>query len=246
MPSKLSLELEQLKPRIPLSNKGTYSEFVRLMHLPLPFCVLAFATIGAALSERVYLDRLVLTYAGILLGLCLCAYSLDELNGRPYHTNFSDRTLWVMAAVGITGAFAVGVYLALTVSAYVLILAALATFFIFSYNLELFDGRFHNAGWFGLSWGGISTFGGYYVQALNLSLSALLVSAMASVFSVGILHLTHKFRPRELSKNLKGKSRAADLVKYTRQTRRIAWTIAKIECYAMILLALGLIIQKLI
>lgn len=57
-------------------------DFVKLMRVPLPFCVLAFATIGAAFSQRVYLDRLILTYVGILLALCLGAYSLDELHGR--------------------------------------------------------------------------------------------------------------------------------------------------------------------
>ncbi len=214
------------------------------MHLPLPFCVLAFATVGAALSERVYLDRLALTYVGVLLALCLGAYSLDELHGRPYHTQFSDRTLWVMAAVGIAGAVLVSVYLALMVSVYILILAAIATFSIFSYNLELFRGRFHNAGWFGLSWGGVSTLGGYYVQSVTVDLSAVLVSAMASVLSIGILYLTHKFRPQELSRVMGGQIPQSDLVVYSRQTRKIAWVIVKMECYSMILLALGLIIPK--
>jgi hypothetical protein len=215
------------------------------MHLPLPFCVLAFATVGAALSERVYLDRLALTYLGILLGLCLGAYSLDELHGRPVHTGFSDMTLRLMAGVGIIGAVLVGIYLALTVSIYILILAVLGSFFVFSYNLELFDGRFHNAWWFGLSWGGISTLGGYIVQAATLDVPSFLVSAMASVFSVGIIYLTHKFRPRELSKRLEGKIQMSDLLEYSRQSRKITWAIVKIECYAMILLAIGLILRKL-
>lgn len=215
------------------------------MHLPLPFCVLAFATIGAALSERVYLDRLALTYVGILLALCLGAYSLDELHGRPYHTQFSDRTLELIAAVGISGAILVSLYLAMTVSVYIMILAVLATFLIFSYNLELFDSRFHNAGWFGLSWGGISTLGGYYIQAVTLNPSSLILSAMTSVFSVGILYLTHKFRPQELSKAMQDQILKSDLVTFSRQARKISWMIVKIECYAMILLALGLIIPKL-
>ena len=228
-----------------MKHSGLWVDFVRLMHLPLPFCVLAFATIGAALSERVYPDRLASTYIGILLALCLGAYSLDELHGRPYHTNFSDRTLWFMAALGITSAGIVAIYLAMRVSVYIMILAALTSFFIFAYNLELFGGRFHNAAWFGVSWGGSSTLAGYYVQAATIDLSSLIVSGMASLLSVGILYLTHKFRPRELSKRLDGKIQMSDLVEYSRDTRRIAWTVARIECYSMVLLALGLIIPKL-
>jgi hypothetical protein len=229
-----------------VKHSGLWVDFVRLMHLPLPFCVLAFATIGAAVSERVYPDRLALTYVGILLALCLGAYSLDELHGRPYHTKFSDRTLWSMAAVGMASASIVAIYLAMTVNVYIMILAALASFFVFSYNLELFGGKFHNAAWFGLSWGGISTLAGYYVQAATINLSSLMVAGMASLLSVGILYLTHKFRPRELSKRLGGNIQMSALVEYSRDTRRIAWTVARIECYAMVLLAIGLIIPKLI
>lgn len=216
------------------------------MHLPLPFCVLAFATIGAALSERVYLDRLALTYVGILLGLCLGAYSLDELHGRPNHTRFSDGALRFASTVGISSAALVGIYLAISVSPYVLILSAIACFFIFAYNLELFSGKFHNATWFGLSWGGLSTFGGYYVQSTTLTISSLAVSAMASLMSVGILYLTHKFRPAEFSKKFAGTIPQTDLVNYSRQARRVGWTVVKIECYSMVLLAVGLILPKIL
>lgn len=229
-----------------MKQKGLREDFVHLMHLPLPFCVLAFATIGAALSDHIYLDRLALTYVGILLPLCLGAYSLDELHGRPYHTQFSDKTLWLMTGLGIAGGAVVGIYLAILVSQYVLILAALATFFIFAYNLEPFSGRFHNAAWFGVSWGGLTTFSGYYVQAATLNVSSLVISAMASLFSVGILYLTHKFRPLELSKKLGDKIPQSDLRDYSRHTRKLAWTVVKIECYSMVLLALGLIIPKII
>ncbi len=216
------------------------------MHLPLPFCVLAFATIGAALSERVYLDRLALTYAGILLALCLGAYSLDELRGRPNHTRFSNGALRFASAVGISTAALIGIYLAIAVSPYILILLAVACFFIFAYNLELFSGKFHNSTWFGISWGGLSTFGGYYVQSTALTISSLMVCAMASLLSVGILYLTHKFRPAELSKKFDGTVSASDLINYSRHARRVGWTVVKIECYSMVLLAVGLILPKIL
>jgi hypothetical protein len=215
------------------------------MHLPLPFCVLAFATLGAAFSERIYLNRLGLTYVGILLALCLGAYSLDELHGRPYHTKFADRTLWCMAMIGLIGATMVSIYLIWTISFLIAIPAVLAAFFVPAYNLELFGGRFHNAGWFGVSWGGLTTFGSYFVQSTTLSIPPLIVSVMSSLVGMSIVYLTHKFRPAELSEKLEI-SRTANLEAYSRYARKTAWGIAKIECYAMIALAIGVIIPKIV
>lgn len=228
-----------------MKQRTVWQDIVRIAHLPLPFCVLAFATIGASLSEHVYLDRLLLTYVGITLALCLGAYSLDELHGRPYHTRFTDRTLLIAAAFGIAGAALVGIYLTLYVSQYVLALLVAACFFIFAYNLELFGGKLHNAGWFGLSWGGLSTFGGFYVQATTLTVPSLIVSAMASLVSVSILYLTHKFRPSELLKAA-SIARETDLITFSRHARRVGWTIAKIQCYSMMLLAFGLILPRIL
>jgi len=213
------------------------------MHLPLPFCVLAFATIGAAFSGRVRFDLLLVTYAGILLSLCLGAYSLDELHGRPYHTQFQDRTLWFMAVIGLAGGALVAIYLTLTVNSLISVFAALAAFFILAYNLELWDGRFHNASWFGVSWGGLTTFGSYFVQAATLSVPPLVASVMSSLVGVSIVYLTHKFRPEEISKELQDVP-AEDLRAYSRYSRKTAWTIAKLECYAMMALAVGMIIPK--
>ena len=226
-------------------RSSVWSDFVGLMHLPLPFCVLAFATLGAALSDRVYLDRLAMTYLGVLLALCLGAYSLDELHGRPYHTKFADRTLWCMAIIGMSGAALVCLWLMWAVSFLIAVPAVLAAFFVFVYNLELFSGRFHNAGWFGVSWGGLTTYGSFFVQATTLSLAPLIVSIMSSLVGMSIVYLTHKFRPEELSRKLEI-ARTANLEAYSRYSRKTAWAIAKIECYAMIALAIGVIIPKIV
>jgi hypothetical protein len=181
-----------------------------------------------------------------LLGLCLGAYSLDELHGRPYHTQFSDQTLQTAAAIGIGGGSLVGIYLAVLINPYIILLVTVACFFIFAYNLELFGGRLHNAATFGLSWGGLSTFGGYYVQATSFTLSSLMVSAMAALLSVSILYLTHRFRPSELAKRFEGSASAADLMNYSRHAWEVGWTVAKIECYSMVLLAVGLILPRIL
>lgn len=215
------------------------------MHLPLPFCVLAFATIGASLSETVYLDRLLLTYLGILLPLCLGAYSLDELHGRPLHTQFGDTTLRGLALAGISGGAIVAVYLSWTISIGIAVLAIVAAFFILAYNLELFGGKFHRVGWFGVSWGGLTTFAGYYIQSPIIALQPLIVSVMATLIAISIVLLTHRFRPQQLSKKL-GTIPNSDLIEFSRYARKAIWTVVQLECYAIIALAIGLIIPRLI
>jgi hypothetical protein len=149
-----------------------------------------------------------------------------------------------MAIIGLSAGALVAVYLILTVSALISIPVVLAAFFIPVYNLELFRGRFHNPVWFGVSWGGLTTFGSYFVQSVGLSVPPLIVSVMASLVGVSIVYLTHKFRPEELSKKL-GIPPDDTLKVYSRYSRRTAWVVARIECYAMIALAIAMIIPKL-
>jgi hypothetical protein len=132
-----------------------------------------------------------------------------------------------------------------TVNFLIAIPAGLAAFFVFAYNLELFGGRFHNAGWFGVSWGGLTTFGGYFVQTTAFSIQVLIVSVTSSLIGVSIVYLTHKFRPAELSNKL-GIPRDQNLDAFSRYSRKTAWAIAKLECYAMIALAIGVIIPKIV
>jgi hypothetical protein len=88
-------------------------------------------------------------------------------------------------------------------------------------------------------------FGGYFVQQPNLSIPPLATSAMASLFSVGIIYLTHTFRTAEFAKTMDGKVDESNLRVYSREARRLAWKVVRIECYSMVLLAVGLLIRRL-
>jgi hypothetical protein len=150
-----------------------------------------------------------------------------------------------LAVAGISGGALVAIYLSWTVSIGIGILAIVAAFFILAYNLELFGGRFHNVGWFGVSWGGLTTFAGYYVQSPTIALQPVIVSFMATLIAVSIVLLTHRFRPQQLSKKLRPVPNS-DLIEFSRYARKAIWTVVQLECYAIIALAIGLIIPKLI
>ncbi len=53
-----------------------------------------------------------------------------------------------------------------------------------------------------------------------------------------------KIPPAPVIKKLGDKIPQSDLRDYSRHTRKLAWTVVKIECYSMVLLAVGLIIPK--
>src|SRR2546425_4844933 len=59
----------------------------RLMHFPLPLCMISFATVSAVLAPIVHFDRLLITYVIVFGSLCLASVSFDELKGRPLRTN---------------------------------------------------------------------------------------------------------------------------------------------------------------
>lgn len=54
------------------------------------------------------------------------------------------------------------------------------------------------------------------------------------------------FRRSELSRKFGGKILEADLREFSRHARGVAWTIARLEYYSMVLLAAGLIIPKIV
>ncbi len=215
-------------------------QYLRLMHFPLPLCVFSFATLGATISPIVHIDRLLWTFLAVFTSLCLASYSFDELKGRPLHTTIPETQLRVLGWTGIATSLLTGFYLALTVNPILLAWIPPSAFIILVYNMELFQGRFHNAATFALGWGGIPTLGSYFLQTLTISTSALLMTLAMVVFSLAIWTLNHEFRLdldtlQELASRLDG-----DAASVRRSARRRIWNITKILCYAITLFTVAL------
>lgn len=210
-------------------------DYARLMHFPLPLCMLSFATLGAVLAPVVHLDRLLWTYIIVFGSLCLASYSFDELKGRPLRTTIPGRQLQILGLTGMAISLLGGFYLAWIVSPVLLAWIPPSAFVVLAYNKELFQARFHNSIVFSLGWGGLPTLGSYFLQTLTLSPSVLLTAMATIAFSLAIWSLNHEFRPdlntvQELTGRLDG-----DFVSARRQARRRIWNITKILCYTVTL-----------
>ena len=95
--------------------------------------------------------RLGLTALAFLLAMGVAAHALDELNGRPLRTRIPDRVLIALAIVGLGGACAIGIAVAVGFSLWLLAFVAVGAFLVVAYNLEL--AGLHTDLWFGLAWG---------------------------------------------------------------------------------------------
>ena len=147
---------------------GGWRDLVTVLHPPYTAWNLANVAIGAAVAPHLYGDRLVAVLGAFLLGVGVCAHTLDELNGRPLGTRLSRRVLVALAGVSLAGAVAIGVVGALTISLTLIPFVLAGAFIVLAYNLEWFGGRFHTAFWLAASWGAFPALTGYWVMALQL------------------------------------------------------------------------------
>jgi len=140
-----------------------WREHVTLLHPSTTSVLLSLAALGSVLAQEVYLDRLALFLAQIFLGGSVAANHFDEIVGRPWHTKMSTRSLWFVALTGLSAFVVIGLYLTMKVTYNFIFFVIAETFFIIAYDLEIFDGIFHNPNSLGISWG-LVFLGGYYLQ----------------------------------------------------------------------------------
>ena len=164
-----------------------FRTFIGLLFLPYTGMVLSFTVIGSVLATPVYLDRLLAIVVIYFFGLGIAAHALDALGSKgvkPWGAVFSRAQLWLLALFFLAAAYAVAGYYMVRYVPLLWSIALIEGFFVFAYNLELFDGRFHNDGWFAFSWGGLPVLAGYVMQTNRFSLPAILLAVAMALFSL--------------------------------------------------------------
>jgi hypothetical protein len=157
---------------------------VTLLHLPYTAWHLSYVAIGAALAPAWRPERMAWTLLAFFLALGIGAHALDELRGRPLGTAIPSAVLWVLAAISVAAAVAIGAVAAHHWTAWLYPAVAAGTFLVAAYNLELFGGRFHSDLWFALAWGAFPLLTAYLACAERLDAAALVAAAFAALLSL--------------------------------------------------------------
>lgn len=150
-----------------------------ILHVPYTAMLLAFVTIGAAVSAGFHPDRLAATILAYFFGLGIGAHSIDQLepNGSHYVRKMSSRDLTLSAAFGLATGTAIGSYYALTLSLWLIPFIAVNLFFALAYPLpsRMAGGLFHNNLTFAFAWGFLPFVTSYFVNALTLASAGVIV-----------------------------------------------------------------------
>jgi hypothetical protein len=201
--------------------------------------VLSYTVIGGMLAPTVAWDRLGALLIIYFLGLGIAAHALDALGSRgikPWGTVFSRRQLWIAAAGSLALAYAIAGHYSYWYVPWLAALAVVEGFFVFAYNLEWWNGRFHTDGWFALSWGALPVLAGYVMQTNSLSLAALIVATAMAALS--LVEITAS-RPYKLMKRMPNRSRDDDAL-----ITRYEWILRSLSL-GVIALGVGLAVLRL-
>jgi ABC-type branched-subunit amino acid transport system permease subunit len=237
------------RPAFYALRPGGWRDLLTLLHPPYTAWHLSYVAFGAVAAPELHGNRLAATLLAFFLAVGVCAHAFDELNGRPLRTQLSDGVLFVMGAVALAGAVAIGIVGAVTVSLGLVPFVAVGAFIVVAYNFELFGGRFHSDFWFAAAWGAFPALTGYWINALQFQLPGVLVAAACFALSLaqrGLSTRVRELRRRTLS--VSGEQRLADGTTIELDAARLAapFDDALRACaLALTLLATGLVIARL-
>ncbi len=172
---------------VPSFGPERFRLFIGLLFLPYTAMVLSYAVIGSMLAQQIHWDRVAAIMVIFFLALGVGGHALDALGSKgekPWGTIFPKRHLKVLSFVSIAGAYAIGLYYMVLYTPLLWLVAIPEGFFLFAYNLEWFDGKFHTDEWFAFSWGSLPVLAGYILQTNRLSIAVLLMAAAMGALSL--------------------------------------------------------------
>lgn len=183
-----------MRPAFYALERGGWRDYVTLLHAPYTAWHLSYVVVGACLAPAVSWSRLGWTVLAFGLAVGVAAHALDELAGRPLHTEIPAAVLAAGGGAALAAACAIGLFGALTFDLWLLAFVAAGAFLVLAYCLELAGGRFHGDLWFGLAWGGFPVVTGYFASAGELRAEALAAAAWATLLSLAQRRLSTPVR----------------------------------------------------
>ncbi|HZO61735.1 MAG TPA: hypothetical protein VFB35_02020 [Gaiellaceae bacterium] len=238
----------EARPAFYALARGSWRDYVTVLHPPYTAWHLSYVAIGAALAPAWHPGRMGAALAAFFLAVGIGAHALDELNGRPLSTRIPTRILAGAAAVSIGGAIAIGIAGAVTLDLWQLAFVAAGVVVVCAYNLELAGGRFHSDAWFALDWGAFPLLTTYFACAGRIRWEAVLAAGFAALTAYGQRRLSSPVR--RLRRRVASVSGSVVLADGTREplTREtlIAGNEAALRAFALahVVLAVALVVLR--
>jgi hypothetical protein len=182
---------------VPRFGPPRFRSLVGALFLPYTGMVLSFSVIGSALANPIHYDRVLAIVLIYFLGLGIAAHALDAIGSRgrkPWGAILTANQLWLASLASLALAYAIALYYIICFVPLLSIIAVAEGFFVFTYNLESFQGRFHTDGWFAFSWGFLPGLAGYIIQTNRISIAALAVSASMGLFGFIEINASRPYR----------------------------------------------------
>ena len=168
--------------------------------------VVSFAAWGSLVVDY-SLERLVAICLLYFLALGISAHCLDALGSKTKPWGFlSKKKLWIISLITLSAAIIIGFYYAFLDSPLLIPIGIVEIFFLVSYNLELFNGKFHNNSSFVLSWGVLPVLAGTIIQINSITLESFALSGVAGILSYILI------KTSRIYKNLKKQSAKTSLI----------------------------------
>jgi hypothetical protein len=188
---------------VPKFGPAKFRSFIGLLFLPYTGMVLSFSVIGSTLGNPIHWERVLAIVVIYFFGLGIAAHALDAVGSKgtkPWGTLFTRLQLWVMAIISLALAYAIALYYIIRYVPLLLCVALCEGFFVFAYNLEWFQGRFHTDKWFAFSWGFLPVLAGYIMQTNKISIEALVLAVSMAFF--GLIEIKASRPYRDLKRRL--------------------------------------------
>jgi len=179
---------------------------IGILFLPYTGMVVAFAAWGSLVVDY-SLERLGAICLLYFLALGISAHCLDALGSKTKPWGFlSKKKLWIISLITLSGAIIIGFHYAFLDSPLLIPIGIVEIFFLVSYNLELFNGKFHNNSSFVLSWGILPVLAGTIIQINSITLESFALSGVAGILSYILI------KTSRIYKNLKKQSVETSLI----------------------------------
>ncbi len=150
---------------VPKFGPMWFRALIGLTYYPYTLMVSSFIFLGTSFSNHIVISRSVVLFLTYVICLGMSAHSFDSFSSKnsPWGRYINNKYLLIMGFLSLFFGILISFKFALEYH-YLLIAGIVEIFFIFSYNLELFNGFFHNNKWLAFSTGSMPVVSGYLIQ----------------------------------------------------------------------------------